>query len=142
MKRMTLLCLLVVAVQTGADTVSGRAQGVPPISLTVFAASDLGPPFKQIVPQFERQSGIDVTLVLGSTGMLAQQIRNGAPADVFFAANESFVDSIASENLTLRQTNTLYARGRIAIVTLKSGGVRVNDLDDLADPRVRRIALA
>src|SRR5688572_17738050 len=142
MKRMTLLCLLVVAVQTGADTVSGRAQGVPPISLTVFAASDLGPPFKQIVPQFERQSGTDVTLVLGSTGMLAQQIRNGAPADVFFAANESFINTIAAENLTLRRTNALYARGRIAIVTLRSRGIRIQDLKHLPDTRVRRIAIA
>ena len=137
-----LLCLVVALLQAGTGTIVGGAQAAPSVSLTVFAAADLGPPFKQIVPQFERQSGIDVTLVLGSTGMLAQQIRNGAPADVFFAANESFVDSIAAENLTLRRTNSLYARGRIAIVTLKSGGVRINDLDDLADARVRRIALA
>ena len=64
----------------------------------VFAASDLGPPFKQIVPEFEWKTRIDVTLVLGSTGMLAQQIRNGAPADVFFAANESFIKELAAEN--------------------------------------------
>ena len=51
--------------------------------------------------------------------MLAQQIRNGAPADVFFAANESFVNELTAENLTLRQTTTVYARGRIATVTLK-----------------------
>ena len=74
----------------------------PSAPLMVFAASDLGPPFAQIVPQFERQTRTDVTLVLGSTGMLAQQIRNGAPADVFFAANESFIADLAAENLTLR----------------------------------------
>ena len=108
----------------------------------VFAASDVGPAFAQIVPQFERKTQTDVTLVLGSTGMLAQQIRNGAPADVFFAANESFITDLAAENLTLRQTHTLYARGRIATVTLKSGGIRINDLKDLADPRVKRIAIA
>ena len=111
-------------------------------ALMVFAASDVGPAFAQIVPQFERKTQTDVTLVLGSTGMLAQQIRNGAPADVFFAANESFITDLAAENLTLRQTHTLYARGRIATVTLKSGGIRINDLKDLADPRIKRIAIA
>jgi molybdate transport system substrate-binding protein len=110
--------------------------------LTVFAASDLGPPFKQIVPQFERKTQSRVTLVLGSTGMLTQQIRNGAPADVFFAANESFIKELAAENLTLRQTNALYARGRIATVTLNSRSLRVNDLKDLDDPSIRRIAIA
>jgi molybdate transport system substrate-binding protein len=125
-----------------AHAVPGGAQQPPPASLMVFAASDLGPAFSQIVPQFERKTRTDVTLVLGSTGMLAQQIRNGAPADVFFAANESFITDLARENLTLRQTNTLYARGRIATVTLKSGGIRINDLKDLAHPRVKRIAIA
>jgi molybdate transport system substrate-binding protein len=95
-----------------------------------------------MVPEFERKTGSDVTMVLGSTGMLAQQIRNGAPADVFFAANESFVNDLAAENLTLRATSTLYARGRVAAVTLKSNPIRIDRLEDLNNPRVKRIALA
>jgi molybdate transport system substrate-binding protein len=136
------LLLLAAAGLAAATAASGRAQAPAGEAITVFAASDLGPPFAQIVPQFERKTRTDVTLVLGSTGMLAQQIRNGAPADVFFAANESFINELAAENLTLRQTNALYARGRLAAVTLKSGGIRINELADLADARVRRIAMA
>ena len=119
-----------------------QAQAPAPAPLMVFAASDLGPAFAQIVPQFERTTRSEVTLVLGSTGMLAQQIRNGAPADVFFAANESFIAGLASENLTLRQTHAIYARGRIATVALRSAGMRINDLKDLADGRIKRIAIA
>ena len=88
----------------------------------MFAASDLGPAFKQIVPQFERKAHARITLVLGSTGMLAQQIRNGAPADVFFAANETFVTELSSEQLTLKPSEAVYARGRVAVVALRSGG--------------------
>jgi molybdate transport system substrate-binding protein len=135
----TALGVLMLAILGGAGTAPGRAQPVP---ILVFAASDLGPPFKLIVPEFERKTGIDVTLVLGSTGMLAQQIRNGAPADVFFAANETFVNGLAADNLTLRPTSTLYARGRVAAVTLKSNTLRIDRLEDLNSPRVRRIALA
>ncbi len=112
-----------------------------PGALTVFAASDLGPPFKQLVPRFEAAAGTRVTLVLGSTGVLAQQIRNGAPADVFFAANESFADGLVAESLTVRQSRTRYAEGRLAIVTLKSSRP-VKDLDDLAGPAVQRVAMA
>jgi molybdate transport system substrate-binding protein len=125
----------------GLWAVAASAQA-PNAPLMVFAASDLGPAFAQIVPQFEQTTRTDVTLVLGSTGMLAQQIRNGAPADVFFAANESFIVDLAAENLTLRQTHAIYARGRIATVTLRAGGVRINDLKDLADARIKRIAIA
>jgi molybdate transport system substrate-binding protein len=113
-----------------------------PAPITVFAASDLGPAFKAIVPQFEAATGTKVTLVFGSTGMLAQQIRNGAPADVFFAANQSFVDDLSKESLALEGTRSLYARGRIAVVTLKSSPVSASQLKDLASPHVRRIAIA
>lgn len=134
--------LLLLVLVAAALPVAGRAQRPPSAPLTVFAAADLGPPFKQIVPRFERKTRTAVTLVLGSTGTLAQQIRNGAPADVFFAANESFIKDLASENLTLRQTHAIYARGRVATVTLKSSGVRIDDLADLAHAKIRRIAIA
>lgn len=111
-------------------------------ALTVFAAADLGPPFKQLVPQFERKTRSKITLVLGSTGTLAQQIRNGAPADVFFAANESYIQDLSAETLTILQTRTIYARGFLSTVTSKFGGIRINDLKELADPRVKRIAIA
>ena len=140
MRFATLSSAFIAAIAVAAAQ-SGQAHALQ-APLMVFAASDLGPAFKQIVPQFERKTGTTVTLVLGSTGMLTQQIRNGAPADVFFAANESFINDLAAENLTLRQTHTLYARGRIALVALKSGPFRVNDLKDLADARIRRIAIA
>ena len=135
-----ILRLFIVGALAVASAISSRAQASAP--LTVFAASDLGPSFKQIVHQFEQKTGTRVTLVLGSTGMLTQQIRDGAPADVFFAANESFITDLADENLTLRRTHALYARGRIAAVTLKDSGIRINALADLASARVRRIAIA
>jgi molybdate transport system substrate-binding protein len=134
--------LLVAVVAAAGTVVPSRAQAPRAAALTVFAAADLGPPFKQIIPLFERKTRATITLVLGSTGMLAQQIRNGAPADVFFAANESFINDLASENLTLRQTHAIYARGRVAMVTLKASGIRINDLNDLANPKIRRIAMA
>ena len=120
---MNLLTVLRVAVVAAfAGTVASAAAQTPsPVALTVFAASDLGPAFKQIVPQFERKARARITLVLGSTGMLAQQIRNGAPADVFFAANETFVTELSSEQLTLKPSEAVYARGRVAVVALRSG---------------------
>lgn len=136
------LRLIVVAVLTGTTAVAGRSQAQPAAPLMVFAASDLGPPFAQIVPQFESHTRTDVTLVPGSTGVLAQQIRNGAPADVFFAANESFIEDLTAEKMTLPGTTAMYARGRIATVTLRTGRIRISSLADLADARVRRIAIA
>jgi len=140
MFRPVLVWLAVLGVLAAASAPGGRAQA--PVPLTVFAASDLGQAFKQIVQQFEKATSTRVSLVLGSTGMLAQQIRNGAPADVFFAANESFINDLAAEKLTIHRTHALYARGRIVAVTLKDSRIRIHRLEDLADARVRRIAIA
>lgn len=111
------------------------------LALTVFAASDLGPAFGQLVPAYERQTGVKVTVVLGSTGLLTQQIRNGAPADVFFAANQQYIEQLSAESLTRKETRALYARGRLAIVTLKAGR-HINGIPALAAPDVKRIAIA
>ena len=140
MRRFLVLRLVVLGVLAATVVVVGTAQA--PAPLTVFAASDLGPAFKQLVRHFEEKTASRVTLVLGSTGMLAQQIRNGAPADVFFAANESFISDLAAENLTLRHTHALYAGGRIVAVTLKESGIHIKGLADLADARIKRIAIA
>jgi len=91
-----------------------------PPSLTVFAAADLAFAFNEIAPRFEKATGARVTLVFGSTGNFAHQIRQGGPADVFFAADQSFIDSLIAERVLLRETRTLYAQGRIVLATARS----------------------
>jgi molybdate transport system substrate-binding protein len=122
--------------------VSFAGAQAPSPELTVFAASDLGPALQQIAPLFEKTARAKVTVVLGSSGTLAQQIRNGAPADVFLAANESFIDGLVPEGLVLSDSRLRYARGRIVTVTLKSSAIHADSLQALADPKVRRVAIA
>src|SRR5436853_4259203 len=85
----------------------------PAPTLTVFAAADLGPAFRELIPQFERIAHANVVLVPGSTGLLSQQIRNGAPADLFFAANEAAIDDLMTgddlkkNSIVLADTKTI-----------------------------------
>lgn len=114
----------------------------PPPALTVFAASDLAFAFQELVPRFERAVGAKVTLVLGSSGNFARQIEHGAPADVFFSADEQFVDRLVERGLVIRETRALYGQGRLALATAKAAGLTLADLRQLRDPRVRRVAIA
>ena len=120
-------------------TPAGAAE-VP--SLTVFAAADLAFPFKEIVPRFEKAIGAKVSLVLGSTGNLATQIEHGAPADVFFAADQDAVERLAARGVLIEETRTLYAQGRIVLATRKSSGLQPTELRALLDPRIRHVAIA
>jgi molybdate transport system substrate-binding protein len=118
----------------------GAAQEPP--TLTVFAASDLTFALKEIATAFEQTMKVKVTLVFGSTGNLAKQIEHGAPADLFFSANQSFLDALAEKNAIITQTRALYAQGRIVLVTAKAAGPKLDDLRALLGASVRRVAIA
>lgn len=137
MSRMILLALCLVL---AAGPVA-LAQPVVP-AVTVYAAADLDMAFREIKLRFEKATGARVTLVMGSTGNLAKQIEHGAPADVFFAANESFIDDLLAAGAVIPQTRALYAQGRIVLATPTTSAVAVRELADLLKPEVRRVAIA
>jgi molybdate transport system substrate-binding protein len=110
--------------------------------LTVAAAADLQFAFTEIGALFEKETGKKVTLAFGSTGQLAQQIENGAPFDLFAAANRSFVDDLAKKNLVLPDTVALYARGRIVLAVNKASGIQAVELKDLLSEKITHIAIA
>jgi molybdate transport system substrate-binding protein len=110
--------------------------------LTVAAAADLTPAFQELGPLFTTQTGIPVAFNFGSTGQLAQQIERGAPIDLFFAANKSFVEDLAAQAIVDPETMKVYAQGRITIWTRADSSLRPQQLTDLADPVYRRIAIA
>jgi molybdate transport system substrate-binding protein len=108
----------------------------------VFAASDLAFAFKEIVPRFEQARGAKVTLVLGSTGNFARQLERGAPADIFFAADQGFVERLAASGILIAETQTLYAQGRIVLATAKRFGPKLSDLRNLLNQKIRHVAIA
>jgi molybdate transport system substrate-binding protein len=121
---------------------SRRTPPDPRAEIVVAAASDLVPAFEELGGQFEQNTGTKVTFTFGSTGTLAKQIENGAPIDVFAAANIEFVEQLERQGLILPETKALYARGRITIWTRADGALKVERIEDLARPDVGRIAIA
>src|SRR3989304_4288752 len=100
----------------------GGGAGAAERSVTVFAAADLAFAFRELAPRFEGATGARLTLVFGSTGNLAQQIRHGGPADVFFAADESFVDRLVVEGALIRETRPLSPPGRVGLAPAPGAG--------------------
>ena len=110
--------------------------------LTVAAASDLTPAFEELGRAFEAAHKTKVVFVFGSTGMLTRQIENGAPMDLFAAANVSYIDQLEQKGLILPGTKAIYARGRITLWTSQDSNVRLEGIADLARPEVTRVAIA
>jgi len=110
--------------------------------LTIAAASDLTPAFEEIGREFESANRTKVVFTFGSTGMLTRQIENGAPFDLFAAANVSYIDELEKKGLIISDSKAVYARGRITLWTPNTSNIRLQGIADLARPEVMRIAIA
>jgi len=138
------VALLLAACVTPAplDVTRAPALHTSGITLTVSAAADLSYAFGEIGAAFEAETGHKVVFNFGSTGQLAQQIEQGAPVDLFAAANVSFIDDLAQQGLILPDTVQMYARGRITLWTRADSPLQITQVSDLARTEIARIAIA
>lgn len=109
--------LLVVISLVGSGCSKSEEQSRP--TLTVAAAANLQLAFKEIGELYTEKTGVPVEFNFGNTGILTQQILNGAPIDVFAAANVAAIDDLLTEGLILKDSKKLYAKGRIVVAKKK-----------------------
>ncbi len=69
------------------------------LTLRVAAASDLREVLPVLANRFQEKTGRDVAPIFGASGQLAEQIKAGAPFDVFLSANRAFVDELAEQGM-------------------------------------------
>ncbi|MFB9908892.1 molybdate ABC transporter substrate-binding protein [Allokutzneria oryzae] len=130
MKRITVLLSLLGAGLTLAACTSAPEQR----TVTVFAAASLKESFTELEKSFEgSHPGVDVRISFGGSSDLAQQIVNGAPADVFAAANTSTMDTVAKSDL-IDGRSEIFAVNTLRIVVPKGNPKGVKSLADLTKP--------
>jgi molybdate transport system substrate-binding protein len=108
----------------------------------VAAASDLQGVLPALSDRFTASTGVKVTPIAGASGHLAQQIRQGAPFDVFLSANMAFVRELAGESVIDPDSVRPYARGRLVLVVNRASGVSIEGLAALARAEVKRVTIA
>ena len=112
--------------------------------IVVAAAADLNAALPQIVEGYTKKTGQAVKVSFGSSGNLASQIRNGAPFDVYFSADEEYPRRLIAEGLALKDTLYRYAIGRLVLWVPVNSPLDVSKLgiSALLDPSVKKIAIA
>lgn len=138
-RRVVLLLLLLLPLALAAGCGSKPSAQEP---LRVAAASDLQAVMPILASRFKADTGIDVEPVFGASGQLAQQIKAGAPFDLFLAANRSFVDDLARAGTVRPESVRPYARGMLVLVVNKLFDPGVKALADVAGENVKTIAIA
>lgn len=140
----TLMIFTLVACNSlkGADSTPKNSIPAEKKEITVAAASSLTKTFTEVGTAFEKAENCKVTFSFGATGSLSEQLTNGAPFDVFAAADESTVAKLDKAGLLISDTVKPYAVGRLGIATLKSSKVEVKTIEDLVKPEIKKIAIA
>jgi molybdate transport system substrate-binding protein len=120
-----------------ATTARRAAAGSPadaPDELVVSAAASLTAAFQAVAAEFERaHSGVDVKLNFAGSPALVKQIEEGAPVDVFAAADEANMKRVVEAGKVAGAPRS-FAGNRLAILVRKGNPERIASLADLARP--------
>jgi len=141
MKGLALCTLAIVLLAAGCGSGEGASDSSSG-ELLVVAAADLQYAFDEVGALFEQETGAKITFSYGSSGMLAQQIEAGLPADLYSSADVEYVDRLQEKGLLIEDTEQVYATGRLALASSTKAGVTVSRLEDLLKPEVEKVAIA
>ncbi len=110
--------------------------------LTVHAAASLTDAMKEIATGYEKQSGDKLQFNFGASSLLARQIQEGAPADLFLSADEAKMDALAKKDLLLEGTRRSLLSNSLVIVVINDATVVPKSASDLTKPEYKKLALA
>ncbi len=128
---LALLFLIVLSVPASADP------------LRVSAAANLQKIFTEaLIPAFTKKTGIPVQATYGATKLLATQIENGAPIDVFVAADTATPQKLLTEKFLVVGTVLPYAIGQLVVWSRKDAAHHPANIQDLTSPVYAKIAYA
>ena len=109
--------------------------------IRIAVAANVSYAIEELKASFAQQNpDIKVNVVLGSSGKLTAQIKNGAPYGLFMSANMKYPQALYEDGLALEKPH-VYAKGTLACLSVKK-----QDLSEgitlLKDKRIRKIAIA
>ena len=107
-----------------------------------FAAASLSDALNAVAADYRKLTGDKILFNFGASSTLARQIEEGAPADIFFSADEAKMDELQKRGLIAEETRKSRLSNALVVVTPADGTTKISSATDLAGPGVKRIALA
>lgn len=108
----------------------------------VAVAANFSEVVERLGKDFEGASGHTLNFVVGSTGKLYAQIGNGAPFDVFLAADQERPEILEREGLAVAGSRFTYAAGRLALWSPEPGRIGEDGAATLREGAFRLLAIA
>src|SRR5207249_2603962 len=114
----------------------------PGARISVSAASSLRDVLTRLASRYEESHpGTRVRMTFGASNVLARQIVNGAPVDVFFSADGRAMDALERAGRLVSGSRIDLLSNAIVILVPEDAPLAIHGPADLLSPRLRRIAL-
>ncbi|HWZ22030.1 MAG TPA: molybdate ABC transporter substrate-binding protein [Cytophagaceae bacterium] len=107
--------------------------------VTVVVAANAQYAMKEVEKQYEAETGKEIELIIGSSGKLAAQIKEGAPFDIFLSADMEYPQTLSKEGFAVYEPK-IYGYGSLVLWTLKE--FNLSDINILLLPEIKAIAIA
>jgi molybdate transport system substrate-binding protein len=125
--------------QTPAPTAVPASEApTEPVTLTVLAAASLTESFTELGKTFEAQNpGVIVAFSFAGSQELAQQLDQGAEADVFASASRKYMDVAIESGRVTAEASKVFAKNRLVVIFPKDNPAGLTELKDLAKPGLK-----
>ena len=128
------------AASTSMTEKPGSAEGK---TLTVLAAASLTQAFEELGEQFKAaRPGVEISFNFAGSQQLAQQLANGAPADVFASANNRQMEAVVAAGRVGANSIQVFARNRLVVIYPTDNPAGIQQLGDLSKPGLKLVLAA
>jgi molybdate transport system substrate-binding protein len=107
----------------------------------VFAAASLTDALNEIATDYEKETGNKIIFNFAASSTLDMQIKAGAPADIFFSADEAKMDDLARQGLIVMETRKDLLSNSLVVVGPAGNSAAWTSAAPLADSKIQKIAL-
>ncbi|KMY52664.1 molybdenum ABC transporter substrate-binding protein [Bacillus sp. FJAT-27231] len=136
------LALLLTAASGCANSGQSASKPDKKTELVISAAASLTDALDELQSSFEDEHpDIDLTFNFGSSGKLAQQIEQGAPADVFLSASNQDMDKLQDKNLIQKDSRLEFAKNSLVLIAKKEQSIPISSFEEITLKKMDHLAM-
>lgn len=139
---LAIACVAPPAARAAGSPVTPSAAESGPVEIFFYAAASLREVLQDLAPACERAARVRLVFNFGASSDLARQIEAGNKADVFFSADEAWMDRVERAGLLDATSRRSLLSNRLVVIGAVDSPVTIGSPSDLAARGVRRISLA
>lgn len=122
-KKIVILIVLILTTLTGCTKKKEN--------ITVSVAISLQEPVSEIVEIYEKENDVTVNINSGSSGTLKKQIENGAEVDIFFSANEFYMNELVKASIVSKEAITYPVSNSLVLIKNNNSEGNINSIEEL-----------